>query len=221
LIEDFYKALDTSYAPPNAKQDALRRLSSFKQGFGSLESYISTFRSLTQKAGITGEMEKIHLFKNGLAPKIAYKTISMGPGDTIDEWYKTARRADQVVQAKQDYKRSTKGYPSSKPYQSFNSSYPKRSSSSYRPLPYQSTPSQSFGDPYTMDVDLITRKLKKSTIRNVEQETSEDSSEFSSDEDSDGETEGEEGESSETPAISIPRSENSSILYSPHHRRMP
>ena len=184
-VDDLFKKLKESYEPASNKDDALRRLASIRQGDAPIEAFISHFRNLIAKAGITQDVEKIFHFRNALSPATAYKTIGFAPDSTIDGWYNAARKADQVLQAQSDYRSQHRGKDTSYSRKSSNPSYSSNFNTAYRPSAYQTRSSvQSFKDPYAMDVDAISRKTEK--IRNVqeEEEDFDDENESGSDEES-------------------------------------
>jgi len=174
-LVDFYKELDASFKPASTQADALRELSTLQQGNSSIESFISSFRTLIQQAGIKEDIEAIHHFRNALHPQIAYKTIGLAPETKIDKWFEAARTANQILQAESDFRQQRRYFPTgtSKGYRAY---HPQDYSPSYRPHSFQSSTQVNRRDPYAMDVDTLARKTKH--IRIMDQSEDEDSSDL-------------------------------------------
>ena len=139
-VISFVKALKEAFAPSDIAGNARASLRNLKQT-GTADEYVSQFRILAGRSGITDSVPLIEYFMEGLKPSILDKIYALEKiPSTIDGWYTHATRVDNQWHRAQEIKARSKGTTPLKV----------KKTNHFTPR-YTNTP-----DPNAMDIDRLT-----------------------------------------------------------------
>jgi len=93
LWTDFVTAFETAFTHTTKEQDARKKLKALKMYKDNLDLYIATFKQVAEEAGYAEDAAAtIHMFANGLEPKLLMKILNReNPPETFPQWETAAR----------------------------------------------------------------------------------------------------------------------------------
>ena len=106
-IGDFIAALRSAFSPFDAEGESLQRLHKLRQHSRPVDEFVSEFvsefRILTKRAGLTDTSQLVHIFRQGLDQDIAIQAIRKGPTNSLQAWIEAAKQGEEIVRMERVY----------------------------------------------------------------------------------------------------------------------
>jgi len=102
-VSDFIAALNLAFSPFDAEGESLQRLHELKQFTRPIDEFVSEFRVLAKRAGLTDTSQLIHIFQQGLDQDIAIQAIQKGPTNTLQAWIEATKQGEEIVRMERVY----------------------------------------------------------------------------------------------------------------------